>query len=58
MNGKRRSGYRTLLASGLDQGTVINATGLTVDELAQLRHYHVVQAGETSDAEAFGQDKV
>ncbi|AYJ96719.1 putative transposase [Klebsiella pneumoniae subsp. ozaenae] len=29
---------RTLLASGLDQATVMNATGLTADELAQIRH--------------------
>ncbi|MFG6128659.1 ISNCY family transposase, partial [Staphylococcus aureus] len=28
---------RTLLASGLDQATVMNATGLTADELAQIR---------------------
>ena len=29
---------RTLLASGLDQVTVMNATGLSAEELAQIRH--------------------
>lgn len=29
---------RTLLANGLDQATVMNATGLTADDLAQLHH--------------------